>query len=89
MTGNEIIAPKHILAIVKNGLINGSAGDNISTANDGAICYCLPWTVMRFQSKVGHGLRPRPLNVPVINASLTLLGAIHVVQLKYDIAWQM
>lgn len=37
---------------------------------------------MKFQSNVGNGLRPNPLTVPVIMASFTLLGAIHVVQLK-------
>jgi hypothetical protein len=36
---------------------------------------------IKFQSNVGNGLRPNPLTVPVIMASLTLLGAIHVVQL--------
>jgi hypothetical protein len=35
-----------------------------------------------YQSKVGRGLRPSPLKLPVIAAKLTLSGAIQVIQLK-------
>lgn len=45
--------------------------------------------VTMFQSKVGRGLKPRPPTEPVMTASLALLGAIQVIQLKRDRAGKM
>lgn len=42
-----------------------------------------------FQSNVGIGLTPSPPRVDVMAARVTLLGAIQVIQEKYDNAWKM
>jgi hypothetical protein len=44
------------------------------------------WTVpsTTFQSKVGHGLRPRPVLVPQTAARSTLLGAIQAIHEKVE-----
>jgi len=42
-----------------------------------------------FQSNVGSGFKPRPPSGDVIADNATLLGAIQVIQEKYDRAWKM
>lgn len=42
-----------------------------------------------FQSNVGSGFKPRPPRGEVMADSATLLGAIQVIQEKYDKAWKM
>jgi hypothetical protein len=43
---------------------------------------------MKFQSRVGRGVIPRPVTVPVIMASFALVGEIQVVQLKKLRDWK-
>jgi hypothetical protein len=44
------------------------------------------WNAMIFQSNVGQGLSPSPLIDPVMLFRTWLVGEIHEIQLKYDIA---
>lgn len=48
-----------------------------------------PECVMMFQSNVGNGLRPSPLEKPVIAERFTLFGAIQASQLNADSAVNM
>ena len=41
-----------------------------------------PWTVKLLKSNVGKGLTPRPATEPQMLLSVTLVGAIQLIQLK-------
>lgn len=43
----------------------------------------------RVLTKVGMGLTPSPLLTPLMAVKVVLLGAIHVIQEKYERAWKM
>jgi hypothetical protein len=57
--------------------------------NVGRVRGMVPLALGTFQSHVGQGLRPKPPAMDVTAARLTLLGAIQVIQEKYDSAWKM